>query len=105
MKIAIIGNPETIKGFKSLGIDLLGVRNKEEAEKSFLSVYSSDEYALLLLTEDWFTELRDQIKEFEEKPLPALMMIPGIGSKKSIAEQELRQMIERAVGSDIFSEK
>ncbi len=105
MKIAIIGNSETIKGFKSLGIDVLGVRSKEEAEKAFLSVYSSNDYALLILTEDWLEELRDQIKEFEEKPLPALIVIPGIGSKESIAERELRQMIEKAVGSDIFSEK
>lgn len=105
MKIAILGNLETVKGFKTLGIDIFGIRNIDEAKIALNSVYSQEEYALLLLTEDWFIELRSLIKEFESRPLPALVVIPSIGSTASVAQFELRQMVERAIGSDIFSEK
>jgi len=105
MKIAILGNLETVKGFKTLGIDIFGIRDFNEAKNALNSIYFQEEYALLLLTEDWFLELRSLIKEFESRPLPALIVIPSIGSTTSIAELDLKQIVERAVGSDIFSEK
>ena len=105
MKIAVIGNIDTIKGFKALGLDIFGIKSKEEARKALLSIYSGKDYALVFLTEDWLIELRDKIKQFEERSLPALMVIPSVGSKKSIAQEELGRIIERAVGSDIFSKE
>lgn len=104
MKIAIIGNLDTIKGFKLLGIDVFGVRSKEEAKKVLFSVCSNNVYAVLFLTENWLAELKEEIKQFEENFLPAIMTIPNIGSKKLTAgESELSRIIERAIGSDILS--
>ena len=52
--------------------------------------------------ENWLIKLKDKIKQFEECPLPTLMVIPGIESKKSISEAELNRIIERAVGSNVL---
>jgi len=104
MKIAIIGNLDTIKGFKLLGIDVFGIDSIEQAKEVLFSVYSSHEnYALIFLTENWFIQLRNEIKQFEERSLPAIIAIPSVESKKSITGEELSRIIERAIGSDILS--
>lgn len=103
MKIAIIGDLDIVRGFKSLGVDVFGVSSKEEAKKALLEVYSNEIYALVLLMENWLIELKDEIKEFEQKSLPALMTIPSLNSEKSISKEVLSKVIERAIGSDMFS--
>jgi len=58
-KIAIIGSPDTVTGFKAVGVDAIGVKTKEEAEKETQRIYDSAEYATLFITED----VVDQIKK------------------------------------------
>jgi len=103
MKIAIIGNLDIVKGFKSLGVDVFGINSKEEAKRALLEVYSNKIYTLVLLMENWLIELKDEIKQFEQMSLPALIIIPNIGSEKSISEEVLSRIIERAIGSNILS--
>ncbi|MFH1451340.1 MAG: V-type ATP synthase subunit F [bacterium] len=105
MKIAILGNQETILGFKALGVDVFGVREEKEAEKVLENIYGKKEYAVLIITEDWFLKLNEKLKSFSKEPLPALVSIPSLGTSKNAAQTELKKIIEQAIGSDIFCEK
>ncbi len=105
MKAAILGNPETILGFKAVGLDVFGVRTQKEAEEKIDEIYRKGNHAMLLITEDWFLRLKEKIKKLEESALPAIIFIPGIGGSAGFIEKELQNTIERAVGSDIFSKK
>ncbi|MFH1401398.1 MAG: V-type ATP synthase subunit F [Parcubacteria group bacterium] len=105
MKIAILGNQETILGFKALGVDTLGVREEKEAERIIEEVYIKKEYAVLIITEDWFLKLKDKIKLLSRESLPALVCIPVAGSSEGLAQKELKKIVEKAIGSDIFSRR
>lgn len=105
MRIAILGNKETILGFKALGVDVFGVREKKEAEDIIEEIYNKKEHAVLIITEDWFLKIKDKIEKFSQEPLPAVISIPGLGPSKGVAELRLKKIIEQAIGSDIIFEK
>ncbi|MFH1575590.1 MAG: V-type ATP synthase subunit F [Candidatus Nealsonbacteria bacterium] len=101
MKIAILGNKETIMGFKALGADVFGVKEKKEAEDAIENIYSKKEHAVLIVTEDWFLEIKEKIEKFADELLPAVISIPAVGFSKGVAELRLKKIIEQAIGSDI----
>lgn len=103
MKIAIIGNIDIIKGFGALGVDLFGVQTRTEAKEALNLIYSQDSYGLVFIAEKWLAELkRGEKDEFKERALPAIISIPELGDKKSGLAQDLDQIIERAIGSNMF---
>ena len=59
-KIAIIGSPDAVAGFKAIGVDAFGIKTKKEAETKVKEVYDSTDYATVFITEDWV----DQVKDF-----------------------------------------
>ncbi|MFH1780908.1 MAG: V-type ATP synthase subunit F [Candidatus Nealsonbacteria bacterium] len=105
MKIAILGNKEAIMGFKALGVDIFGVKEKSEAENAIEEIYSKNEYAVLIITEDWFLKIKDKIEKFSQEPLPAVLFIPGIGPSMGVAGSRIKKIIEQAIGSDLIFEK
>ncbi len=100
-KIAITGSPQAILGFKALGLEafpLVSVASGREILKKI----STENYAILLISEDWAVALEEELNELKQRPLPAVTVLPSQLGSQGLGYQELRKIVEQAVGSDIL---
>ena len=103
MRIGILGNKDSILGFKALGLDCFGVYEQEDAEKKVDEIYEKKEHGILFITEDWMEKLEVKLSELKGAALPAVIAIPGVRGSSGMGERELKKIVEQAVGSDILS--
>lgn len=104
-KIAVMGSPDTVMGFKALGLDTVPVRTGEEARKSFKGLTRSgrtDEYAILYVEENLALALEEDIAKFKDSPHPAIILIPGKDGSLGLGQSALQAAVERAVGANIL---
>ena len=101
MKIAILGDKKSILGFKALGIDTYGIENKEEFKQVLIKISQID-YAILFITEELAKEYKDEVDELSQKPIPAVVVIPGVKGPTGEGLKTLKRIIERSLGSDIL---
>jgi len=100
-KIAIIGSPQTILGFKALGVEAFPVFSAEEGRK-VLQKISGGDYAILLVTEDWVHALAEELDDLKSRALPAVTILPSQLGSLGMGNKELRKIVEQAIGSDIL---
>ena len=105
MRIAILGNHDSILGFKALGLDCFGVYEQNEAEKAIDEIYEKKEHGILFITEDWMEKLRIKLDELRGAALPAVIAIPGVQGATGAGNREISKIVEKAVGSDVLSHK
>ena len=104
-KIAVMGGPETVMGFKALGLDIFPVREEDEARSTFKTLThpgQTDEYAIIYIEENLAKPLKDDIAKFKDRPSPAVILIPGKDGPLGLGTSALHAAVERAVGSDIL---
>jgi V/A-type H+-transporting ATPase subunit F len=102
MKIAIIGSPDTILGFKAVGIEPYSINSIEQGREVISALRKSDKYGIVLVTEDWAEKLDQELILLEEKTLPAVIRIPASSGATGKGLKSLKRIVERAVGSDIL---
>ncbi len=104
-KIAVIGGPDTVIGFKALGLDTFPVRTGEEARHIFRAITKPDqpdEYAIIYLEENLAEALKGDIARFKDSPSPAVILIPGKDGSLGLGQSALQAAVERAVGANIL---
>lgn len=104
VKIAFFGDRESIKGFAAVGINICPCDDLSQAKAQFKTLCSGD-YGIIYITEELAEELSQEIAEFDEKFLPAIIPLPGVKNNNGIGENRLRASVEKAVGSDIIFNK
>lgn len=100
-RIGVIGDNESVLGFKAVGLDVFPAASAAEAE-SILDRISEESYAIIYVTEGLYKDMNEGIEECEEKRLPAVIPIPGIDGTYGIGIANLKKAVERAVGADIL---
>ena len=104
-KTAFIGDFYTVLPFKPLGLDIFPVDNSEQATEQLKKLIKSDDYAIILVTENF----HDQISELQAKVMyqttPTIMLMPEIKGSKGLGVDALRETITRALGRDIMKEE
>ena len=104
-KIAVIGGPDTVIGFKALGLDTFPVREASEAHRLFRELTKPDrpdEYAIIYLEENLAEALKTDIDRFKDSPSPAVILIPGKDGSLGLGQSALQAAVERAVGVNIL---
>ena len=104
-KIAIIGSPDAVNGFKAVGVEAIAVKTKEEAEQKVKEIYDGSEYATLFITEDIVDRIKDTLNELKPKALPAIVAVPSQEGSTGAGLRNLSKIVEQAVGSDILAER
>ena len=102
-KIALIGNYDSILGFKGLGLDIFGMTD-DNCLQITEQVLADQKYAVVLITEDWIAQLEPMLKENESKAWPAIISIPPPQGSQGLAMTNLKKIVEQAVGSDILKD-
>lgn len=100
-KIGVVGDKDSIFGFKALGLDIFPVHSPPEVEET-LRMLEREEYAVIYITEQAAASVTDVIDEFSEKMHPAIILIPGVRGNTGIGLMNVRKSVEKAVGTDIL---
>lgn len=100
-KIGVIGDRESILGFKAVGLDVFPCDEAEEA-KHTLKKIAKEDYAIIYITEKLYQFMEKEVDEYQDSRLPAIIPIPGKDGNMGIGMTSLKKSVERAVGADIL---
>ena len=101
-RIAVVGDKDSIYGFASLGLSIFPCEGEEAASKTVREL-AKNGYGVIYVTEELFELLSDEVEYYRDKPLPAIIPIPGVKGNTGIGMRNVSVSVEKAVGSDIIS--
>lgn len=100
-KIAVLGDSDSVLGFKALGLDVFPAANVEEA-KATLHRLAKESYAIVYLTEQFAQFMDEDLTRYKDELTPAVILIPGKEGSLGIGMANVKKSVERAVGADIL---
>ncbi|MBQ9331225.1 MAG: V-type ATP synthase subunit F [Oscillibacter sp.] len=100
-QIAVIGDWESVMGFRALGLDTYPVTSAEEARQEIRRLAKTD-CAVIYLAETLAKDLGDVLSRYKDELRPAIILIPGREGSLGIGKENIQRAIERAVGADIL---
>ncbi len=100
-RIAVIGDPDSVLGFKALGLEVCPAEDVEQARQAIHRM-AKENYAILYLTEQLAAQLQPEIARYQDALTPAIILIPGKEGSLGIGMANVNTAVERAVGADIL---
>lgn len=100
-KIAVLGDKDSVLGFKALGLDVYPAETVEEARKTLHTLAKGD-YAVVYLTEQYAAGMEADVARYKDELTPAVILIPGKDGSLGIGMANVKSAVERAVGADIL---
>lgn len=100
-KIAVMGDRDSVLGFMAVGFSVFPTEDAEEAGK-LLRRLVREEYAVIYLTEELAAALSEEIAEYKDAPLPAIIPLPSRAGTLGLGMGNIKKSVERAVGADIL---
>ena len=100
-RIAVIGDRDSVLGFRALGLETCAAETAEEAKKE-LHRMAKEDYAIIYLTEQYAAKMGDELMRYKSQPMPAIILIPGKEGSLGIGMANIKTIVERAVGADIL---
>jgi V/A-type H+/Na+-transporting ATPase subunit F len=100
-KIGVIGDKQSVQGFKAVGLDVFDCSGVDEARETLHKV-AKDDYAIIYITETICKSIMDEINEYNDVRIPAIIPIPGLDGSLGIGVQNIKRAVEKAVGADIL---
>ena len=101
-RIAVVGDWESVMGFRALGLDTYPVASVEEARERVQELARAGECAVIYLTEQLARDMGDVLARYKDELRPAIILIPGREGSLGIGRDTIQRAIERAVGADIL---
>lgn len=100
-KVGVLGDYDSICAFVALGLDTVSVENAKEAEAAIKKM-AQNEFGIIYITEQYFRDLTEVLKEYKETLTPAFIPIPTVQGAKGVGRERMKKFVEQAVGSDII---
>ena len=87
-QIAVLGDKDSVMGFKALGLTVFPVDDVEQARHT-LHRLAREDYA-------------GDIARYKDELTPAVILIPGKEGSLGLGMANIKKSVERAVGADIL---
>lgn len=100
-KIGVVGDKDSILAFKAIGIDAYPVIDVEEARKR-IDRMAFENYAVIFVTEQLAQHLEETIQRYNNKMIPAIILIPSNQGTLNIGKKRISDNVEKAVGVNIL---
>lgn len=100
-QIAVLGDKDSVMGFKALGLTVFPVENLEQA-RTTLHHIAKEDYAVVYLTEQFAAQMQADIARYKDELTPAIILIPGKEGSLGLGMANIKKSVERAVGADIL---
>lgn len=101
-KIAVIGDSESATAFLAIGAAVFKADDEYAAADKLRELARSDEYAVILITEDFAAKCGQLIQKLKSQPYPVVLCIPGSAGSNGFGLAGVRKDVEKAVGVDIL---
>ncbi|MDZ4169327.1 MAG: V-type ATP synthase subunit F [Coriobacteriia bacterium] len=96
--VAIIGDATSVAGFRPLGLATYAVEGPDEATAAWGEALRTAP-AIIFVTEPVYEMLAELVAETADRPVPAVTIIPGVGSAGGVGTVKLERAIVRALGT------
>ena len=100
-KITVIGDRDSVLGFKALGLDTIFADSGEEARVAIQRL-AAENCAVIYLTEQLAKEIPGDVDRYTNALRPAIILIPGKTGPLGMGIENVNKTVEKAVGSNIF---
>lgn len=100
-KIGVIGDKDSIMGFKAVGMSVFPVTSPLEAQEILFKI-ADEQYAVIYITEQIAKGIMPAIEKYRDERFPAIIPIPGNQGSLGIGMSGVKKSVERAVGADIL---
>lgn len=100
-KVGVIGERDSVLGFKAVGFDVYPVISREEASER-LRELAENGYAVIYITEQFAAMIPEDIERYRFSRFPAIIPIPGSQGSLGIGMSSVKKSVEKAVGADIL---
>ena len=102
-KVGVIGDLDSIIGFRALGMTVMACEDKNSANK-ILDQWQEECYSIIFITEPLARELGEEImEEWRNTWLPSIVIIPSAKEEACLGRDTLRTAVRRATGIDLLS--
>jgi V/A-type H+-transporting ATPase subunit F len=101
--VAFIGDADSVLGFRALGVEAVVPSGAEDAVRSFRNLVSGGA-SVIIVVEGCLDWLADEIEQTARLPVPAVVVLPGLGGTRGRGGETIRKQITRAVGVDLMAE-
>lgn len=99
-KIGVIGDKDSVMGFKALGIDVFYTSDEDVGK--LVNTLAAKKYAIVFMTETAVTAAQETVDKFKTTPFPAIIPIPGNQGSTGLGMRNIRANVEKAIGADIL---
>lgn len=103
-EIAVIGDKDSIMGFKAIGFDTYEMVKKEDQDiKQYVIAILRKNYKIVYITENYFLICEKDIEEFlKNRSYPIVTVVPTTADNKNIAYDSIKKLVEKALGGSFF---
>ncbi len=102
-KIAVIGDKDSVLSFRAIGIDVFVAYKDIEARREVDNLAKKD-YGVIYITEELASKIPDTIERYNNKLVPAIIVIPSNKGTLGIGMKKLNENVEKAVGANILGD-
>ncbi len=100
-KIGVIGDRESVVGFRAVGLYVHTTDNPQTARK-LIRKLAEEDYAIIYITEALAAENVKEIDRYKDSRLPAIIPIPNKEGPDGSGMRNVKEAVKRAVGADIL---
>lgn len=100
-KIAVVGEKESVMGFKAVGFEVFETAAPKEAE-TVIHRLAKEEYGIIFVTEQTLEPIVQVMDTYKDRRIPAIIPIPGRQGTMGMGMTSVKKSVERAVGADIL---
>ena len=100
-KIGVVGDKDSILGFKAIGIDVFPVVEPEEARKA-VDNCARNNYAVIFVTEQVAKNIEETIARYNEELLHEIILIPSNQGSLNIGLKRISNRTKKNIGVNIL---
>jgi len=102
--IAVIGDSDSIIGFKVIGFRTFAVKDPAEVIAA-VDKLAEEKCSVIFITEQALAGAESVLNAYRDSSIPAIVPIPGRLGNEGIGMKNLQDNIKRALGTDIVGIK
>lgn len=99
-KIAVIGDKESILGYRAVGFSTY-LSTGAESDRKLIDSLSGD-YGVIFITEQSLAPILDILDQYKDSKIPAIIPLPSKDGTLGLGIKNVKSSVERAVGADIL---
>lgn len=100
-KVAVVGDKDSVLVFKAMGVDVYDPIEVADIRQT-IDRLAREDYGVIFITEQLAVQVPETIARYDEKMLPAIILIPSNQGTLNIGMDRIDRSVEKAVGSNIL---